>query len=237
MHNPMNRTEMKRAHLSAFQTLRNGILFGKALEDVKQIERSIAQFGMIMPIIVTQAKDALIIMDGKKRLTALKRMAFAGTLPRSLVKIPYILADEAHEFGRRSVSILSSQDLYREVVQLKSNGDGVQTIANQLFLCRASVEELLQLSHLSDPIRKAFFRQDISFEQAHAFSTMPCKNTQTLIFMSVGPFAKVSEILIALKNYGMDSFATTRKNVNPQLITPKLFPLRIPHNLEWDRAA
>jgi hypothetical protein len=236
MHKPNTTPDMKRAPLSAFQNIRSGILFGKALEDVKQIERSIALFGMIMPIIVSQAKDSLVVMDGKKRLAALKRMAFAGTLPRSLVTIPYVFVDEAHKFGRRPVLALSSQDLFRAVMSLKAKSDDVDTIADKIYLCRASVEELLQLSHLSETVRKAFFRQDISFEQAHAFSTMPCKDAQTAVFMSVGPFATVSTILTTLKTYQMDHISLKARALEPSAIS-KLPDTQIPQNFIWDRAA
>lgn len=237
---PNTKKMMKRAPLSSFQNMRNGILFGKALDDVKQIERSIAQFGMIMPIIVTRAKDSFIVMDGKKRLTALKRMSFAGKLPRSLVTIPYVLADEAHEYGRRSVSILSSQELYWSVMRLKSQGEDVHTIADKLYLCRTSVEELLQLSHLSEPVRKAFFRQDISFEQAHAFSTMPCQGTQTAVFMELGPFATVNTILTKLKTYRINEPAITCKSHETsafQAPAANLIASHISQNFVWDRAA
>lgn len=195
----MHKTEIKRAPISAFQNIRNVILFGEALKDVRQIERSIAEFGMIMPIIVTGTNNSLMVIDGKKRLTALKRMAFAGTLPRSLVKIPYLFLDEAQKFGRRPLSILPSPEIYKSVEKLKFEGDSVTNIARKLYLCRRSVQEMLHLTHLCDVIKKAFFRQSISFEQAHAFSTMPCKATQNRIFFMLGPFAEVPEILEALK--------------------------------------
>lgn len=230
MHTSINPTEIQRAPLSSFQNIRSSILYGKALQDVKQIERSIAQFGMIMPIIVTKTKGALIVMDGKKRLSALKRMTFAGTLPRSLVTIPYIMADEAHMFGRRTVSVLSSQELFRSILRLKTSGHSVETIAQKLFLCRRSVEELLQLSHLSETVRNAFFRQDISFEQAHAFSAMPCHNAQTSLFLSLGPFAKVSEILD-----GLEAFQSREEN---ELRPMSVLPLSdVSQNFIWDHAA
>ena len=70
------------------------ILFGERLKEVQQIQASIQTHGLLNPLVVMKRGTKLIVIDGKKRLTALRRMKFAGTLPRSLVNIPYILVDQ-----------------------------------------------------------------------------------------------------------------------------------------------
>lgn len=233
----MHTIEIKRAPLSSFRNLRSTVLFGKALEDVKQIERSIAQFGMLMPITVTKAKNSFIVIDGKKRLSALKRMEFAGTLPRSLVETPYLFVEEAQQFGRGSVSVLSSQELYRAVETLKSGGDEIEAIAKKLYLCRRTVQEILHLTHLCDVVKHAFFRRAISFEQAYAFSTMPCHITQKRTFLTLGPFANVTTILDTIQEGGTSPNGDIAENAFPLLTGNEAILSNTSHALKWHKAA
>ena len=76
----MKHTELKTAPLNAFKTLRAPILCGQNLNDVKNLERSILEFGLMSPVIVSVAGKDLVVIDGKKRLAAIKRLSFAGTL-------------------------------------------------------------------------------------------------------------------------------------------------------------
>ena len=78
------------AKLAEFKSPTARILFGERLQDIKQIQASIAAHGLLNPLIVMRQGKKFIVIDGKKRLAALRRMRFAGTLPRSLINVPYI---------------------------------------------------------------------------------------------------------------------------------------------------
>jgi len=88
-------SHMKTAPVDMFTTLRPRLLIGELLQDIKSIQASIAKFGLLSPIVVTRSDDRLIIIDGRKRLAAIRRLAFMGRLPRSLVNIPYIEVQDA----------------------------------------------------------------------------------------------------------------------------------------------
>lgn len=195
----MKHTELKTAPMSAFKSLQAPILYGQTLNDVKTLERSILEFGLISPIIVSVAKDHLIVIDGKKRLAAIKRLAFSGNLPRSLVNIPYILTEEAKEMDFHSASVLSGRELYQAVMSLKQKGVEIDKIAARLYLDRRSIIEMMSLSRLSISLRQTFFAGTISFDQALAFTALPDTSAQETLLMELGPFAKPRVILEAIR--------------------------------------
>lgn len=199
-HTKLKTTEFKTAPISAFKSLRAPILCGQNLNDVKNIERSILEFGLMSPIVVSVAKHRLVIIDGKKRLAAIKRLAFDGTLPRSLVNIPYILTEDAKEMDFRAASVLSGRDLYQAVMSLKQSGTNVEDIAKRLYLDRRSIIETISLSRLSDQLRQAFFDKTISFDQALAFTALPDLAKQEALLLKLGPFAKPRVILETIRD-------------------------------------
>jgi len=78
------------APLTRFRAPTSSILFGQPLNDVKQMEVSIQTHGLLSPLRVLVHKGKFIVIDGRKRLTALRRMRFKGELPRNLQTIPYV---------------------------------------------------------------------------------------------------------------------------------------------------
>jgi len=83
------------AKLAEFKSPTARILFGEHLQDIKQIQTSIATHGLLSPLIVMRQGKKLIVIDGRKRLAALRRMKFTGNLPRSLVNVPYIISKQS----------------------------------------------------------------------------------------------------------------------------------------------
>ncbi len=190
--------DVKTAQISQFKSLGSSILYGDLLTEVKQIERSIVQFGLITPLIVTKSPQGLVILDGKKRFAAIKRMRFSDSLPRSLTRIPYIFAQHAGENTISTASILSNQDVFEAVEGLKSAGHTTDEIADKLYLCRSIIMDFIQLMHLSPYLKTALFRNIISFKQALAYSTLPDDDSQILWLKRLGPFANPKTIITAI---------------------------------------
>jgi len=191
--------DIKAAALSEFSSPRSTILCGQALTDVKHIERSIIQFGLLSPLIVSQTRSGLIVIDGKKRFAAIKRLSFKGDLPSSITHIPYVLIEDAKTSSIRVTSNLSIRTFYKAVTTLKSQGHSIDSIANQLYLCRSSVTDFIRLSYLCLPIRNALFNNLISFDQAQAYTVIPDAEVQTAVMKDLGRFAKPSDILEAME--------------------------------------
>lgn len=191
-------SDVKTAPISQFKSLGSSILCGDVLASVKQIERSISQFGLITPLIVSNSKNGLVILDGKKRYVAIKRMSFSGILPRNLTHIPYIGVENVGKNTVSTDSILSNQDVFEAVKTLKSLGLTTDQIADKLYLCRSIVTDFIQLMHLSPALKKALFSNIISFRQALAYSTLPDDSSQILWFKTLGPLADPKTIIEAV---------------------------------------
>ena len=176
------------------------ILFGDRLKEVQQIQASIQTHGLLNPLVVMKRGAKLIVIDGKKRLTALRRMKFAGTLPRSLINIPYILVDKVNSEHMSPMSLLSNGEKYEEAMELRQRGHSLMEIATALYVSKQCIKDLLCISRLSPRLRQAFFGGTISTEQAIAFSTLPNLDAQDNLLIALGPFANAPDILNAIKS-------------------------------------
>ena len=192
--------QFKTTKLADLRAPTTRILFGQRLNDVKQIEASIAQHGLLNPLIVARRGKRFIIVDGKKRLAALRRMRFAGTLPRSLVKVPYILVDERPASENNAMGLLTNHERFEEVTRLRSKGLSVAQIASTLYVTNQCVKDLISIGMLSPRLRQAYFGGTISTAQARAFASLPNMEAQDSLLIALGPFADAPEILKAIEN-------------------------------------
>ncbi|WP_026942562.1 ParB N-terminal domain-containing protein [Hellea balneolensis] len=204
-------TKIKMAKLSRFRAPTTRILYGERLKDVTQIQASVLKHGLLSPLLVVSRGQKLIVVDGKKRLSALRRMRFSGDLPRSLVRVPYILVN--HEEGKyekndaetpvkklRPMNLLSNQERFEEVTKLRHKGYGLMEIASELYVSKSCVKDLLRVALLSPRLRQAYFGGTISIEQARAFASLPNTDAQDQLLIALGPFADAPEILKAIEN-------------------------------------
>lgn len=187
------------AKLADFRSPTARILFGERLQDIKQIQSSIATHGLLNPLIVMRQGKKLIVIDGKKRLAALRRMKFTGNLPRSLVNVPYIIVDNDKSHPMPSMSLLTNREKFEEVVDLRQKGQGLMEIATQLYISKQCVKDLLSVTRLSPRLRQAYFGGSLSIEQARAFATLPNMDTQDHLLIALGPFANAPDILTAIR--------------------------------------
>jgi len=209
------------AKLADFRAPTTRILFGDRLKEVQQIQASIAAHGLLNPLIVMKRGRKLIIVDGKKRLAALRRMKFAGELPRSLVNVPYILISEQKDHKPDAMSLLSNRERYEEVVKSRRQGMALMEIATELYISKQCVKDLLRIALLSPRLRQAYFGGTISIAQARAFATLPNTETQDQLLIALGPFANAPEILKAIED-GETVLSVDEDNV---IILPSRRPL------------
>lgn len=188
-------SHMKTASVDMFTTLRPRLLVGQTLQDIKSIQASIARFGLLSPIVVTRSANRLIVVDGRKRLAAIRRLAFAGRLPRALVNIPYFEVKDAKETASDAPSLMSNRDLFNTVTGMFREHHDVTKIAADLYLCRKIVKQVLTLGRLSPRLRQAFFDRTLDFGQAKTYAALPDHKTQDRVFLTLGPFAKDQAIL------------------------------------------
>lgn len=183
------------APVDMFTTLRPRLLGGALLRDVKAVQASISRLGLLSPIVVSRIKDQLVVVDGRKRLAAIRRLKFLGRLPRSLVNIPYIEVSDMQSRDEQTPALMSNRELYLTVTQMYHCTEDVDHIAADLFLTRATIRQILTLTRLSSRLRRAFFDKVIDFSRARAFATLPEHSDQNRAFMTLGPFAAEADIL------------------------------------------
>lgn len=183
------------APVEEFSLIQRKILCGKRLQDIRTLQDSIARYGLLSPIIAIKRAGQLVVVDGRKRLAAIKRLSFEDRLPRSLVKIPYLLVTDAASTERRVPMILSNSDLYDAVLTRFRTGDTVDELTEHFRVSHQCVRDILTLSRLNDLIRRAFFNKLINFAQAQAYAAIPNMDDQVARFNRLGPFAKPTDIL------------------------------------------
>jgi len=98
--------------------------------------------GLLNPLIVMQRGKRLMVVNGKKRLAALRRMKFNGKLPRSLVRVPYVLVDQEQKCDHSGLSLLSNEERFEEVRRLRSQGRSYTEIASTLYITNRCVKDL-----------------------------------------------------------------------------------------------
>jgi len=183
------------ASVEKFSLLHSKPLCGKALRDILTLQNSITRYGLLSPIIAIKRAGTLVVVDGRKRLAAIKRLTFEGRLPRSLVKIPYLLVTDMREIERRTPVLVSNRALYDALTDQFQSGSTVDDLADHFKLSSQCVRDILTLSRLSPQIRSAFFSKMISFAQARAYAALPDMQDQIICFNDLGPFAKPDQIL------------------------------------------
>ncbi len=188
-------SQFKTAPVNMFTTLRSRLYVGRFLEDIKSIQSSIARFGLLSPIIVARSEGRLVVVDGRKRLAAIRRLEFMGKLPRSLVNVPYVELQDTKYTTPDAPTLMSNRDLYMTVTEMFRAHQDVTKIAQALYLSRTCVKQVLTLARLSPRLRRAFFDRTINFTQAKAYAALPEHKVQEGTFMALGPFAKDQDIL------------------------------------------
>lgn len=183
------------APVEKFSLLRSKLLFGKQLRDIHALQDSIASYGLLSPIIAIRRAGELVVVDGRKRLAAIRRLSFTGQLPRSLVKIPYLLVTDESAIERCAPMLVSNADLYKALVDRFRAGSTVSELTAHFHISHQCIRDILTLSRLAPPIRTAFFSKTINFAQARAFAALPNPDDQIAGFNRLGPFAKPDDIL------------------------------------------
>jgi len=189
------------AAISKFKVARSPILYGDKLQEVRCFERAIERFGLLTPLIVIPSGRKFIVIDGKKRFAALRRMQAKGTLPRDLHRIPYIILDSktdtAHAHAATS-NLMGNREQYNHVKKLYTSGHSLMDIATQLYMSKSCVQEILSVARLSPRLKLSYFSGQLSRPQAKALATLTRHDMQEALLVQLGPFAQEADILLAI---------------------------------------
>ena len=162
----------------------------------------IAAFGLLNPLVVKREKGRFVIIDGKKRFQAIKKLSKINKLPRTLNKIPCVLNENmplANASPEKPV-LLTEQDLVHEILSEDIKGSTHAQISTRLECSEKVIAQALSLSGLHSKLKLAFMHNTIDLAQAAALSTLPNKDAQWELLVQLGPFATEPEIIAAIAN-------------------------------------
>lgn len=185
----------RHANLDEFDLIRGQILLGRRLRDIQILENSIARFGLLSPLIALKKSKRLTVIDGRKRLTAIRRLEFQGRLPSSLSRLPYFFAHETEKTEPIASALLSNSSLFDAVQAEFQRGTSSGTIADRFQISRQCVRDILSLSRLSPMVRMAFFDRSIDLPQTRAYAAIPSLYEQDICLMRLGKGATPKQIL------------------------------------------
>ena len=170
-------------------------------QNFTQIKNSIASEGLFNPLIVTPYKGKYLVLDGKKRLLALRKLARSSNFQRALHKIPCLIDVPESAKPKMDHPILISQPELAHKV-LTALGEGATPVmVSQRFECAMPiVEDIMMLPYLNSEILMHFNNGTITLQQAAAFATIENKKAQLTLLMELGPFVSKSEIVSAIRS-------------------------------------
>lgn len=168
-------------------------------QDIEDLQQSIQMEGLLNPLVAHWSKNGLEVLDGRKRLIALKSLVVRGMLPRSLVRVPVTL-DPLPFIADRDIRplLLSDAELVSRIGENRNAGLSREQISRRMACSLEITDLVLSLRRLNPHIRAALYRSDVSLKQAAALATLPCHEAQWRLLQQLGPFAEHTEILCAV---------------------------------------
>lgn len=171
--------------------------FAKTKADLIRLSQRITHDGLLNPLRVARSGNRYIVLDGKKRLMALKLLAKKNLLPRSLVNVPVIM-DEAELAPLSRPALMSDPALARALTEAHVQGHSPQDIIER-FDCRYDTLNMaLSLRGLHPQIFEYFESGHLTLEQAAAFATLPNMDAQWRLLQKLGPFSRAQTVIDAI---------------------------------------
>ena len=193
------------APVDKFVHIRPQILTGPLLAEVKTLENSIEHLGLFLPIIVRNYRDKFFIIDGRKRIAAIKRLKFMGRLPHNLDNIPYRSLDTGQSMIEAVPNLITNPKLYHKVMQALDSGHSALETARRFYLSQHCIQQIIILSRLSERLRLLFFNNIFSFQQVKLYAAQPRTRIQDQVFSQIGPLASPNHIRKALYSFVPDN--------------------------------
>lgn len=170
--------------------------------DLTNLRQSIETDGLLYPLIVVKVGAKYLVVDGKKRLSIIRKLAKSSRYTRSTAKIP-CLVQEVNKITpiiERRPLLLTAPELAHEIIFAAQSRVSYVSIA-QRFECDLSVVyDCISLSKLHPKLLMHFNNNVISLEQAAAFATIDNIEAQLSLLDQLGPFVSNAKIIEAIRN-------------------------------------
>jgi len=177
------------------------ISFSSRPTSFQTLKNSIIRDGLLNPLIVIKFKNKYKVIDGKKRLSVLRRLSKCRSFTRSLHKVPCIIetAVSKARFERPRPLLMSEPELAHAISQSLAQGLSHAHISQRFDCDSNTVEDVETLKSLSPKLLKCFNDQTLSLSQAVAFATIPNERAQWDLLLQLGPFLSNKDIIKAIK--------------------------------------
>ncbi len=198
----------------------------KFKSQMNHIKDSIARDGLLNPLIVVKKAKKFEVIDGKKRLRALKALSKSPLFARALTKVPCIIKDsfetDTITLANDRPSLMTESELAHAILKETQKGASTIHIAERFNCSLQIVEDASSLSTLGSKVMKCFSDGSINLEQAAALATVPNPKAQWDLLQHLGPFASDETIIRAIRS-GETVIELPNDNI---LIVPSRTPYR-----------
>ena len=154
-------------------------------DNLGQMQQSLETDGLLNPIVVVKTGDTFEVVDGQKRLRAIRALSKSNRYRRRFSKIPCILAEQcpvADDIKARRPILLNDQELVSNIIRASRSTRSLSDISKR-YECDLSIAmQCLSLKNINREIFKMFNKGRISLEQAAAFSVLNDRNNNPNCF-------------------------------------------------------
>ena len=164
-------------------------------ESLVELAQSIAERGVLQPILLRPTDDGFEIVAGERRWRAAQR-ARLHTIPAIVREIdPTTTAELAliENIQREDLNAIEEAEGYRQLIQRHGHKqDGVAKLVNK---SRSHIANLLRLLELPEMVRRTLMNGDISMGHARAVATAPDPEALTREIVAKGLSVRQAEKL------------------------------------------
>lgn len=165
------------------------------------LARSILKDGLLNPLVVVKQGSKFIVVDGKKRLAVIRRLAKSKRVSKAMAKVPCVVQDTQSlaPLKNRRPALLTGPELAHQIILEAQSGGSYVSIA-QRFECDVSVvEDCVSLRGLHPEILLHFNKRTISLEQAAALATIENMTAQLDLLLQLGPSVSDKDIVASIR--------------------------------------
>jgi ParB family chromosome partitioning protein len=164
-------------------------------ESLGELADSIAERGVLQPILVRPSGDEFMIIAGERRWRAAQK-AQLHTIPALVRDVDDATMSELaliENVQREDLNALEEAEAYRQLI--KVHGHGQDEVARLVNKSRSHIANLLRLLDLPEFVRAALFRGEITMGHARAVATAEDPEALTREVISKGLSVRQAEAL------------------------------------------
>jgi ParB family chromosome partitioning protein len=186
-------------------------------ESIAELAESIAQRGVLQPVLLRPDGDDFQLVAGERRWRAAQR-ARLHTIPAIVREIDDSTAAEIaliENIQRQDLNAIEEAEGYRKLIQ--TYGHTQDAVAQLVHKSRSHVTNLLRLLDLPESVKQLLMRGDISMGHARAIATAPEPEELAQEIVRRGLSVRQAEALAkrVKPGAGIDIARASARNANP----------------------